>query len=254
MTKLMYEKVVKCGDYVEVYRYDRPVAYGFDVKRDSVARVGTVKRTDNVERARKSLVRRIMTNGTQFRPLFVTLTYKDTQLDRDQTLKDLAKFVRKLRQLYPRAGYVYVLERQKARGQREGNDGSWHVHALIFNVGFIPVKLLLSWWPKGGEKNGVDVKKNRSFKDTKHVALYLAKYLGKDMAVAGKRVFSTSRNLVREQTFRSLTDYVPDYDLVYANGYFNAVGNFIKIEIYYGKRSYDGRFTRQGIDGTVKGV
>lgn len=236
-TKLCKYRLIKCGKYTELYEYEKPFGYNFTVKdRDSVVRKALKKRADNISRARKQMIRKIMTNSKSYKPLFVTLTYDYVQTSRDLAKSDMAKFIRKLRTQYPKIQYLYVLETQKS--------GSWHVHFLIFNIPFIPVKDLGRFWAFANPaSNAVDVEKIQKTENSKHVAFYIAKYLDKeymerDKDVKGNhRLFSCSLNLLSPEEFRMIySNFAFDESsLEYSGGYFNVMGNFIRLTIYYDK-------------------
>jgi len=45
--------------------------------------------------------------------------------------------------------YVYVLEHQSERGLKEGNEGCWHVHMVLFIDTFILKETLQKCWKHG---------------------------------------------------------------------------------------------------------
>jgi len=68
--------------------------------------------------------------------------------------------------------YIGVLERQKKRGVKENNQGSWHFHFVIFNNKKLDFDILKECWPFGS----VDIKKIDS---VDNLGRYLGKYLSK---------------------------------------------------------------------------
>jgi hypothetical protein len=220
-TKLMRKRVIKSGNYVEVYNYERPVAYNFQVRREDSIRKAVEKRKDNINRARKRIVRLALANAQKMRSIFITLTYAENMQDREQCMHDVRAFFRLMKREYPRSAYLYTLERQKR--------GAWHVHMLVFNVAFID----MSWLDKAWRFGFTNVK---STTDDKHRAHYIAKYLGKDMSEGNKRVFSCSLNLLQPEEFKYFLNtphFVRGKKLVYSTGYFNPMGNFVTLKIFY---------------------
>jgi len=231
--ELVSTKVTKCGNYYEVRHYERPYVRGFVVNdRPTVRKQATERRADNISRARNSLVRRVLSNSTRKKPLFLTLTYASNMEDRERAISDFRRFVRSVRRLYGSMDYVYVLERQER--------GAWHIHVLVFNKGYWriePVRLL--WQMTIAEDARVNIK---STNDSKHVAFYIAKYLGKDATLAHKRAYATSKGLAthEEQTYpnyrKNYTLNIPG-ECIYSGGYFTELGGFVQVNIYYENES-----------------
>jgi hypothetical protein len=197
----MHNKTVISGKYVEISSYSRPVGYDFTVPAGVIERrrhkKALVRRADNVQRAKKRVLRLTMANELRHAPVFITMTYRNTMLDRSVAVRDVSRFVRCLRSSFPLAKYIYTLERQKTRGEREGNAGTWHVHMLIFNVPFISYKVYNRWWNSGNTKI---MKTN----DALHCGFYLGKYIGKDIddLAGNKRAYSAAHGLEKPQAFR----------------------------------------------------
>jgi len=133
------------------------------------------RRKDNTTRARKNLVRIARANTTRY-TRFGTLTYKDAEFSRKKVQQDLRECNQRLaRALYRKSiNCVYVLERQKKRGIEEGNEGSWHVHILYFNIPYFKNETFaFLFWQKGFVKL-------TTVNSSSHGAFYLAKYFTKD--------------------------------------------------------------------------
>ena len=135
--KRRLEKLVISGNTVEYFRYRRPIPVEkFSGTPDPFKQYyrnfdETGKRQDNIFAARANLRRTIWANVTPYSK-FVTLTYKDAVLDVDTVFYDLKQFFKRLNRAGYKYPYLYVLERQKERGKKEGNAGSWHVHCIFF--------------------------------------------------------------------------------------------------------------------------
>lgn len=200
-------KVVCSGDVVEVIKYRMPVKCGFD--RAPVIRSDddvNDRRFDNLKRAQATVRRLVWCNYTQYSK-FLTLTYKDTVLDVKRVRRDITTFVQSMkRKGYP-LEYLYVLEHQKERGLKEGNEGCLHAHMIVFGDRYIPLEILKSCWKHGI----IDIHK---LKDVNNVGAYVCKYITKeDLADFGAHAYACSKGLKR-----------PIEDCYYASGYSDKLG------------------------------
>ena len=192
--KRRLEKLVISGNTVEYFRYRRPIPVEkFNGTPDPFKQYyrnfdDAGKRQDNIFAARANLRRTVWANVTPYSK-FITLTYKDTVLDVDTVFYDLKQFFKRLKRAGYNYPYLYVLERQKERGKKEGNDGSWHVHCIFFSDEFLPFDVLNNSWPYGS----TDIHKLRSIKN---VGAYVCKYLVKDSLIElHKKSYHVSRGL-----------------------------------------------------------
>jgi hypothetical protein len=223
----MTHKTIVSGKYVEVSRYMRPVGYGFTIKDRVVSarKNSQSRREDNVARAKKRILRLTMANELRFKPIFLTLTYKENMIDRKQAVRDVSAFFRRLRVFNPNVQYLYTLEKQKR--------GAWHAHILLFNVPYVHISTLQRCWTHGSN----DIKKTN---DARHVAFYLCKYVGKDMGEvnASARSYNCSHGLEKPQAFRRLIHsfFSPD-DLCSEVIYSTVTGNIILTRSFYGNFS-----------------
>lgn len=219
-------KLIRSGNQLEKYEYKRPIRLNIKASSERIKTRKTAfsqgKREDNVKRAKKKLVRLVLSNTENYKGLFITLTYADNVTDRGRVLRDFAKFTRSLRRRYYNAKYIYVLEKQKR--------GAWHVHVLIFNISYISFTWLDKAWPHG-------LTNTKSTNNSKHSAYYLAKYLGKDVQKKNKRVFTASRGLIQPTilTFLVMRDEVITHitNIHRTKLYKTPTGNLVRLTIYY---------------------
>lgn len=188
----MYCKVVQSGDVVEMYFYKVPIKVGnkrsFDiVKSDSSE--NKEKRSDNVYRARRNVRRIVWSNQSEYSK-FVTLTYAETVLDPKIVKRHITTFVQAMRRLGYDMKYLYVLENQKERGLKENNEGSLHVHMLIFIDKFIKREDLTKCWKHGF----VSIEK---IDHVNNLGAYVCKYITKETVMCGNRSFFCSVGLER---------------------------------------------------------
>lgn len=200
----MYCKVVTSGENVELYFYSVPIKVGESRKKKIERREKEDvtedfdKRLDNLYRARLNVRRIIWCNESKYTK-FVTLTYAETVLDVKQVQRDITTFVQSMRRKGYDMKYLYVLEHQKERGQREGNAGCIHIHMLLFLDKFVKLEDLNAAW-KHGQTN------IQKLDDINNVGAYVCKYITKDnIADFGKRVYSCSIGLERSQQERYYT-------------------------------------------------
>lgn len=195
----MFCRVVVSGDRVEVYQYSNGIRCGHERKFEIVRRDKTVvdhddelvKRTDNLYRARQTVRRLVWANNTKKYTKFVTLTYAKAEFDMKRVKHDVKMFVKYLRRAGYEMNYLYVLEHQKKRGEKEGNEGSLHIHMLIFNDKKMPLSLLNKAWPHGS----TDIS---ALKDVDNIGAYVSKYITKEScAEFGSHVYGVSRGLKR---------------------------------------------------------
>lgn len=205
----LFSRVVQCGDTVEVYQYSSAIKVGHERAYDIVRRDGSViddelvKRSDSLYRSRQTLRRLIWANQGKYTK-FVTLTYRETVLDVKQVRRDITTFVQKMRRKGYTMNYVYVLENQKDRGEKEGNDGCLHVHMLIFNDEFLSLDLLNSCWKHGS----TDIS---ALEHVTNVGAYVCKYITKEGTRAfGSQVYGCSNGLKRPAEERFFTEGLSD--------------------------------------------
>lgn len=189
-------RVVKSGEKIEVVRYQMPikcgVERGFTQKKKSIDELdGTEeKREDNLARIRTTIRRIVWSNIGQYSK-FLTLTYKQTILDPNLVRKHLATFFKGMKRAGYDLDYLYVLEHQKERGEKEGNEGCLHVHIIIFHDKYIPWQTIKRYWKHGS----IDIHALRHIED---VGAYVCKYITKDnLKDFGARAFATSQGIKR---------------------------------------------------------
>lgn len=201
----MRYKVYVCGDIVEVYGYHVPVKCGVDTKSNHPAilpvweyeKLGITskeelaelrKREDNLLRARQN-VRRIIWSNQGAYTKFVTLTYAQSEFTIEQVRRNITTFVQSMRRKGYDMKYLYVLEHQTERGIKEGNDGSLHIHMLIFIDKYIPYEDLNKCWKKGS----TDI---QAIENINNLGAYVCKYITKEtFAEFGNHCYERSQNL-----------------------------------------------------------
>ena len=144
----MFSKIVQSGEVVEAYIYSNSIKVGHKRehevgrrKKSDLDDEGLEKRSDSMYRSRREVRRLIWSNQGKYTK-FITLTYKETELDVDRVGKHIKSFVKAMRRKGYDMKYLGVLEHQTARGEKEGNEGSWHIHMVLFIEEFIPKDLM----------------------------------------------------------------------------------------------------------------
>lgn len=195
MDNKMKFKFVINGDRVEVYEYSVPITCGksreFEVIRKDTSdkeEKELQKREDNLYRARQNIRRLIWSNQGKYTK-FVTLTYAKTVLEVKPVKRAITTFVQAMRRLGYDMKYLYVLERQKERGRKEGNIGCVHVHMLIFIDKYIPYEDINKCWKHGN----TDIE---AIDNIKNLGAYVCKYITKEnIADFGNHCYERSQNL-----------------------------------------------------------
>ena len=229
-------RIVVSGDVVEFYEYDKPISIDYErqheIKKQKTE--NSIKREDNLYRARKLVRELVWANMTSHTKL-LTLTYKDTQLDEKVFIRHFQTFLQAMKRDGYKLDYLYILERQKERGEKEGNEGSLHPHVVIFNDEFIPLDVISKNWKHGTFDihilDGLRCVDGKT-KDEKirNAGAYICKYITKESSLEwGSRVFRHSKGLKRpdETKFYAYGGYsdkgFADYSLESENIY-----NFVK--------------------------
>jgi len=201
MSTIFNYKIVQANNFVQIKKYSEDMFKNFTNKRkkesyekttvDSDNSEDVKKREDSIQRTRENLIQTIHANATQYTK-FITLTCKESILDRDAFLYQLRQFRKYFKRHFGyQIKYVGVLERQKERGMKENNEGSFHAHLVVFNNDKLDFETLKKCWPCGS----VDIKK---INDNIHgVAKYLSKYITKDITDIGisKQSILKTKNL-----------------------------------------------------------
>lgn len=209
----MFAKVKRSGKQVEIKEYRIPIACGVrhSLKRPKEERgEESEKRYDNLYRARASVRDIIWANESKYTK-FVTLTYAKTCLDVKKVRNDVASFVKAMRRMGYDMRYLYVLEHQKERGKKEGNEGSLHVHMVLFLDKKIDLDDLRKAWPHCPHPDIKNIRKIRN------LGAYVCKYITKEnFADFGKRVYSCSLGLDRPLEERFYQEGCSDHTIGYS--------------------------------------
>ena len=191
-------KVVKSGNVIEVYKYEKGVFKGF-INVSGRAGNGFItdeqkekNREVSLMRARRDLRRIVNANvgqwGKDVTSKFVTLTFKDNVSDLYKANYEFEKFIKRLNyKVYgkscSRLKYTVVPEFQER--------GAVHYHVIFYNLPYIESKVIEEVWGNGFIKiNKID--------DIDNVGAYICKYLTKsnvDSRLKGRKCYFNSRGL-----------------------------------------------------------
>jgi hypothetical protein len=208
------KKYVFCGDYLILKEYSVPYIVG-QRKSDKCIKkfsddtsANNPKRYDNLKRARDTVAAYVYTNLTPHTK-FLTLTTADTVLDVPVFQRKLQTFLQAMKRNGYDLDYLYVYERQKERGKKEGNAGSLHAHMIIFNDEYINMDILKKCWPHGRVElkilDGLRCKNNKKSQELiKNPASYVCKYITKEsVAEWNEKVFRCSKGLKKPITINN---------------------------------------------------
>lgn len=205
--KVYSEKLIISGRIIERIQYEQPkVVGGLQDKAEKRARSPEsvtdqekqANRGRSMQRAKTTLRRLISANaggyhdkeGKPYKPVFLTLTFRENITEQDRANKEFMKFVKRLNykvfgEKKARLKYAVVVEFQKR--------GAIHYHAIFFNLPYIKAKELATTWRQGFIKlNAID--------DCDNVGAYVTKYMSKDNVderLRGRKSYFTSRGLVK---------------------------------------------------------
>ena len=147
--KVMFNKVRLIGNEIEYREYITPFKVGkrdYDVKRKEYEENETIERFDSsLSRTRTMLYDICKCNVGQY-PKFFTLTCRESILDYDVFLYEMKQFFKKMKRKGYDLRYLWVAEHQTERGLKEGNEGSYHAHIIIFNDEYIPYQIVNECW------------------------------------------------------------------------------------------------------------
>lgn len=191
-------RIVVSGSKVELYEYVKPICVEFE-REHAVEKNQTPeskKRVDNLLRARRRVRQLVWCNITPHSK-FLTLTYRDTMLEVKRFRRDWQTFLQAMRRKGHDLRYLYVIERQKKRGVKEGNEGTIHAHVIVFNDEFIPLQDVLTCWRHGNvDLKMLDGLREQDGERVRDAGAYVCKYVTKEAVVEwGQRCFSTSLGL-----------------------------------------------------------
>lgn len=181
-------KYYRCGEYLDAYCYPVvPCAKPIQGKRTRKRVSREVQTKLNQRHARERLTRIVNTNFS-WEDLSMTLTYRDNPETKEEAVKELQKYIRKLRAQYKKAGielkYVWQMEKSKK--------GRYHVH-MILSGGIDRDKLEKFWG------NGYANSKRLQFDQNGVAALvgYITKsHHNKDEERITYKAWNGSRNLI----------------------------------------------------------
>ena len=194
------KKFIFCGDYCILKEYSMPYVLGEKKEHNfrNYDNPEPTKRIDNLKRARDMVASIVYANLTPHTK-FWTLTTKECILDGPVFQRKLQTFLQAMKRNGYDLSYLYVYERQKKRGEKEGNIGALHVHMIIFNDEKIDLKILKKCWHYGN----IDIKildglrkSGQAVELIKNPAAYVCKYITKEsVAEWNEKTFRTSKGL-----------------------------------------------------------
>ena len=197
-------KIVITDSVIHYYTYSRTMFRTKTGKRNYTKSKYGDKSEYSIRRAKSNLFLTVSSNITTYSK-FMTLTTSQTTLDRDDILTMFNQFRKNFMRIFNyKLKYVGVLERQKKRGIKEGNEGSWHIHLIVFNDAKLPFTKLKQAWASYGS---IDIKRLKHYT---HIPIYLMKYLTKETIGLNKKSIIKSQGLKKEKVMYHTDVIVPD--------------------------------------------
>lgn len=210
MVENVTKKIIRSGDVVEVYEYEKGYWKGYEVKdsnggrkKDYESEEYLENRKKVIQRANKEMRRLINSNigvenaGNTLK--FLTLTFKENIQDHKTANYEFTKFIKKMNYKITGKNKAYLRYLVKVEKQKRG---AIHYHVILFNMPYIKHNELLELWKQGG----VYVNKIKE----EHIDNYGAYILGyfkdeekgqgagvDDDFLKGKKSYFTSRNIIK---------------------------------------------------------
>lgn len=181
-TKLYNTKLVVTGNSTELYKYSKTITSGSRVTNDKGrSNIGGNRDRKNTLHKAKTKILRIV-NSNEWSMMW-TLTYAN-DVSIEDSKKDICKFVKQLRQVYPQFIYLYVVELTKR--------GRPHFHMLVDIITDLSdihsyEQYLASIWGHGF----VDAQPITNSKGAGH---YLSKYFTKEPIDTSCKLYGYSRS------------------------------------------------------------
>jgi len=224
-------KVVKSGNVIEIYKYEKGVFKGF-INENGRAGNGSItddqkekNREISLMRARRNLRRIINANvgqwGDDVTTKFLTLTFKENVSDLYEANYEFEKFIKRLNykvfgKSCSKLKYTVVPEFQKR--------GAVHYHVIFYNLPYTKSNVIQEVWGNGFVKiNKID--------DIDNVGAYICKYLTKssvDGRLKGRKCYFNSRGLKKpveyfldDDELENIKKSLPEQAMTYTNEFEN---------------------------------
>ncbi len=266
-------KLVECGDYVQIYSYDRKKSRtnekdkeDLSLKKDMIVENDknkndkkniTLKDTNDIEK--RNIIRsklecqRLAKANMEDWQTFITLTFENTDkfdiTNIDDCNKRFRYFVDKIKRVYKDFKYICVPEFSKKRGEKYGVEAI-HYH-LLTNISINDKKLMYS--QKNGSKfmhikywNDGFTSVEKMSNDPKKVVGYISKYMTKDIdnKLFSRHRYFYSRNLERpkenyidlnnQKECEFLLKKIRDKEKIYSNTYLSPYdGNIVEFQEFF---------------------
>lgn len=217
--KVYDTRIIRSGNTLEMIEYGKPVF--IDTALDKDQRSGRSKtaheadkviyRYRTIKRSASYIRRLVQANshqykdnkGRPYKPVFLTLTFKDEISDIKEANHEFKNFIRRLgNQIGSRDNrnclkYVCVPEIQEKRAKKYQVE-VWHYHIILFNMPFTPWQIIRKAWGNG------DIKLN-AVEEVDGIGSYVIKvshYMQKDLAadrLQGEKSYFSSRGLFQPE-------------------------------------------------------
>ena len=168
------KKAIISGNHIRILEViGMYIGYGYESKKRNFNKsLEGEKENKSLRRAQDNLVQTINCNVNKHSKL-ITLTFKEPITERTDAIKKFKVFQKYFKRYYnEKLKYCGVTERQKKRGKKEGNEGAWHFHLVVFNNQYLDIQQLDKLWIYGH----ADYQKIDS---VDNLGRYLGKYLSK---------------------------------------------------------------------------
>ena len=205
MRKFTNTKLIISGNIVEIFQFEKPFIHGKIENKTQQTSSNKISQSNplenrqrSIENAQRKLKRLVYANaghwedknGKTFKPIFLTLTFKDNITDVQEANYQFTKFKQRIDYEITKEKKSYLKYAGTVEFQKRG---AVHYHVLFFNMPFIEMiydKIDKIWG------NGFIIVK--SVEETNSLASYVCKYMTKNKAderLLGQKSYFTSKGL-----------------------------------------------------------
>ena len=239
MADLITHKIIKSGDIVERYVYEKGYLKGYEMSESDVKAREEGFGDESEEEIRERSLRRAKTNlrrlvnanvgqyGEGCTAKFLTLTFRENIRDVKNANYYFTKFIKRLNYAIKSIlKYTAVVEFQKR--------GAIHYHVILYNMPFVHWEKILKVWKAGNKDGGIWINK---IDDVENVGAYVGEYLGQsdkgqgrdvdDDRLKGQKSYFSSRGLYKpieiteKEKVEALAEALPNHKIIYSASFEN---------------------------------
>lgn len=201
----LHTKLLYLGSYYKYQTFSPPLHIGVKhtkqhTQKKSVRTGRTLKRSASQKRTRLFNIGLCNLNQAQdSRVKFLTLTVAEPQFNMSVLSRMFTKFIMRLEyHLGYKVKYIGIPERHDSKKTQENRRGSYHIHAIFFNVPYLSIQEYQRLWD-----HGFSYVKAISVEDSYKGLSYVLKYLT-DEQILNSRVYMP-RHMLRPMSMPNVS-------------------------------------------------